>query len=54
MRGYGYDPYVVEGDDPAVMHQLMATALDSVIERDRTTSSARRARAVSRSGRAGR
>jgi xylulose-5-phosphate/fructose-6-phosphate phosphoketolase len=28
FRGYGYNPYFVEGDDPAVMHQLMAATLD--------------------------
>ncbi len=32
MRGYGWDPYFVEGDDPATMHQLMASALDAAIE----------------------
>src|SRR5271170_2490102 len=26
--GYGYRPYFVEGDDPAKMHQLMASTLD--------------------------
>src|SRR4051794_18145312 len=26
--GYGYRPYFVEGDDPAHMHQLMASTLD--------------------------
>jgi xylulose-5-phosphate/fructose-6-phosphate phosphoketolase len=31
FRGYGYTPYFVEGDEPEKMHQLMATALDSVI-----------------------
>ena len=31
FRGYGYAPYFVEGDDPMVIHQLMATALDSVV-----------------------
>jgi xylulose-5-phosphate/fructose-6-phosphate phosphoketolase len=31
FRGYGYTPYFVEGDDPAVMHQLMAATLDKVI-----------------------
>ncbi|MEO6993652.1 MAG: phosphoketolase family protein [Lacunisphaera sp.] len=30
FRGYGYKPYFVEGDDPATMHELMATALDAV------------------------
>ena len=31
MRGYGYTPYFVEGDDPAKMHQLLAHTLDLVI-----------------------
>ena len=31
MRGYGYKPYFVEGDEPGKMHQLMATTLDQVI-----------------------
>ena len=29
--GYGYKPYFVEGDDPPLMHQLMAATLDQVI-----------------------
>jgi xylulose-5-phosphate/fructose-6-phosphate phosphoketolase len=29
--GYGYKPYFVEGDDPPLMHQLMAVTLDKVI-----------------------
>jgi xylulose-5-phosphate/fructose-6-phosphate phosphoketolase len=29
--GYGYKPYVVAGDDPPVMHQLMASTLDRCI-----------------------
>jgi len=29
--GYGYKPYFVEGSDPAVMHQLMARTLETVI-----------------------
>ena len=29
--GYGYEPYFVEGDDPATMHQLMAATLDDVM-----------------------
>src|SRR4051812_40846388 len=28
FRGYGYNPQVVEGDDPRVLHQLFAGALD--------------------------
>jgi xylulose-5-phosphate/fructose-6-phosphate phosphoketolase len=31
LRGYGYTPYFVEGDEPEKMHQLMATTLDRVI-----------------------
>ncbi len=31
--GYGYQPYYVEGDDPALMHQRMAAVLDEVIAR---------------------
>ncbi len=31
MRGYGYTPYFVEGDDPAKMHQQLARTLDLVI-----------------------
>jgi xylulose-5-phosphate/fructose-6-phosphate phosphoketolase len=31
FRGYGYTPYFVEGDDPTLMHQLMAATLDTVI-----------------------
>jgi xylulose-5-phosphate/fructose-6-phosphate phosphoketolase len=31
FRGYGYTPYLVEGDQPFDMHQRMAAALDSVI-----------------------
>jgi len=29
--GYGYKPYFVEGDDPAVMHQKMAATLEQAI-----------------------
>lgn len=31
FRGYGYTPYLVEGDDPEKMHQLMATTLDAIV-----------------------
>ena len=30
FRGYGYTPYVVEGDEPASMHRKMAETLDEV------------------------
>ena len=31
LRGYGYVPHFVEGEDPKEMHQLMAATLDSVL-----------------------
>ena len=31
MRGYGYLPHFVEGDDPATMHELMAKTLEAVV-----------------------
>jgi xylulose-5-phosphate/fructose-6-phosphate phosphoketolase len=31
FRGYGYNPYFVEGDEPDKVHQLMAGTLDRVI-----------------------
>ena len=30
LRGYGWTPHFVEGDDPARMHRLMAATLDAV------------------------
>jgi len=33
LRGYGYDPTIVAGDDPAAVHQQLAAAFDHVIER---------------------
>src|SRR5487761_1199612 len=32
FSGYGYKPYFVEGNDPPVMHQLMASTLDTIVE----------------------
>jgi xylulose-5-phosphate/fructose-6-phosphate phosphoketolase len=32
LVGYGYEPSFVEGDEPAAMHQAMATALDAVLD----------------------
>lgn len=32
MKGYGWKPYYVEGDEPEKMHQLMAGVLDNAIE----------------------
>ena len=31
MRGYGYTPYFVEGNDPQVVHQQMAATLEAVV-----------------------
>ncbi len=33
LRGYGYEPYLVAGDDPATVHQLLAATLDTVFDR---------------------
>ncbi|MEO6075830.1 MAG: phosphoketolase family protein [Dokdonella sp.] len=32
LRGYGWTPHFVEGDDPALMHQAMAATLDIVVD----------------------
>src|SRR3712207_4949493 len=32
LRGYGHDPHLVEGDDPATMHQLFAGTLDRCLD----------------------
>lgn len=31
LRGYGWEPYFVEGDEPKKMHQLMASVLEKTI-----------------------
>jgi xylulose-5-phosphate/fructose-6-phosphate phosphoketolase len=36
MRGYGYRPYFVEGDDPATVHQALAATLARVVAEIRT------------------
>ena len=33
--GYGYTPYVVEGDDPAIVHQKMAKTMETCIQQIR-------------------
>src|ERR1700744_1340592 len=35
LNGCGWQPYFVEGDDPMPMHEAMAAALDTVIEKIR-------------------
>jgi xylulose-5-phosphate/fructose-6-phosphate phosphoketolase len=32
LRGYGHRPYVVEGDDPAEVHEALAATLDEIVE----------------------
>ena len=32
MRGYGYLPYVVEGDEPERVHQQLAATLDEIVD----------------------
>ena len=33
MRGYGYEPFTLEGDDPATMHQQAAAVFDKIFDR---------------------
>ena len=33
MRGYGYEPFTLEGHDPETMHQQMAALLDTMLDR---------------------
>ena len=33
LRGCGWDPFLVDGDDPAAVHQALAGTLDTVVER---------------------
>jgi xylulose-5-phosphate/fructose-6-phosphate phosphoketolase len=33
LRGYGYEPHLVAGDDPTVVHQLIADALNRCLDR---------------------
>jgi xylulose-5-phosphate/fructose-6-phosphate phosphoketolase len=32
MRGYGYEPHFVSGDDPMAVHELLAATLDEVLD----------------------
>jgi xylulose-5-phosphate/fructose-6-phosphate phosphoketolase len=36
LRGYGHTPYVVEGSDPATMHQAFAATVDRCLDEIRT------------------
>src|ERR1035438_5058167 len=33
MRGYGYEPFTLEGDDPLTMHQQAAAVFDTMLDR---------------------
>jgi xylulose-5-phosphate/fructose-6-phosphate phosphoketolase len=33
MRGYGYEPFTLEGDDPETMHQQAAAVFDTMLDR---------------------
>jgi len=46
MHGYGYKPYFVEGDDPEVVHQLLAATLDAVVDKIRAIQHKARAEGV--------
>jgi xylulose-5-phosphate/fructose-6-phosphate phosphoketolase len=43
LRGYGYEPHVVEGDEPEAVHQQLATTLDTILARIKEIQAAARA-----------
>ena len=45
LRGYGYEPHFVEGDDPALVHQTLAGTLDVILARIREIQNAARSSA---------
>ena len=48
MRGYGYQPHFVEGDDPAILHEEMAATFDDVVDEIRHIWEEARARGVNK------
>jgi len=48
LRGYGYWPHFVEGDDPETMHQAMAETLDRIVGEIREIQSRARGEGVTR------
>jgi xylulose-5-phosphate/fructose-6-phosphate phosphoketolase len=46
LTGYGYEPYLVDGDDPATVHQLLAGTLDAVFDEIAAIQHAARVNAV--------
>jgi xylulose-5-phosphate/fructose-6-phosphate phosphoketolase len=49
LRGYGYDPHFVEGDDPSLVHQSLAGTLDRILVQIRHIQSIARDRANTKS-----
>jgi xylulose-5-phosphate/fructose-6-phosphate phosphoketolase len=46
LRGYGYDPHVVAGDDPAAVHQAMAATVEACLDAIAAIQSAARSAAA--------
>jgi len=46
LRGYGYDPHFVEGDDPPAVHQRLAGTLDAILADIRRIQDTARSRGV--------
>ncbi|SFU74787.1 xylulose-5-phosphate/fructose-6-phosphate phosphoketolase [Nitrosomonas eutropha] len=46
--GHGYRPYIVEGEDPLAMHQLMASTLDQVFTEIRSIQAQARLKGITR------
>jgi xylulose-5-phosphate/fructose-6-phosphate phosphoketolase len=42
MRGYGHEPYFVEGDDPIIVHESLASTLDVIVTKIKTIQTAAR------------
>nr|WP_242011921.1 phosphoketolase family protein [Acetobacter oeni] len=49
LRGYGYDPVFVEGDEPDLMHQAMAAAMDKAFTLIRSVQAEARSSGTSKS-----
>ena len=54
LTGCGWEPYLVAGDDPALVHQQLAATLDHVLGEIRAHPAPRARRRRARRGRAGR
>src|ERR1700761_4209487 len=46
MRGYGYEPHFVEGDEPEAMHQLTAATMDKALAEIRAIQAKARAKGL--------